>query len=70
MTADPGPGTGPGVDSGTTVTIADLVLVRTPGQPLTALIDPLARDLARRDVPRPEETARGIIEHLLREGRL
>jgi hypothetical protein len=50
------------------VDIAELVLVRRPGEPLGALMGPLAHELAARGVPEAEVTANEIIDGIARQG--
>jgi hypothetical protein len=50
------------------VDIAELVLVRRPGEPLGSLASPLAHELAVRGVPEPDATAHEILDGIVREG--
>ena len=56
------PKTGP-VAGAVEVRIADLVLVRRPGEPLADLATALARQLAAHGAPGDEATATAILDH-------
>jgi hypothetical protein len=50
------------------VDIAELVLVRRPGEPLDALMGPLTHELAARGVPEAEVAAHEIIDGIVSQG--